>query len=73
MPYGSNTDLPASVRSHLPEHAQDIYRAAFNHAFESHRGDARQEEIVHRIAWSAVKRQYEKVGDTWVQCTGRDD
>jgi cation transport regulator len=57
----------------LPEHAQDIYRAAFNHAFESHRGDSRQEEIAHRIAWSAVKRQYEKVGDTWVQCTGRDD
>jgi cation transport regulator len=57
----------------LPEHAQDIYRAAFNHAFESHRGDSRQEEIVHRIAWSAVKRQYKKVGDTWVQCTGRDD
>lgn len=57
----------------MPEHAQDIYRAAFNHAFESHRGDPRLEEIAHRIAWSAVKRQYEKVGDIWVQCTGRDD
>jgi cation transport regulator len=33
MPFGMNCDLPPSVRSHLPEHAQDIDRAAFNHAF----------------------------------------
>ena len=33
MPYGVNADLPPSVRSHLPEHAQDIYREAFNHAY----------------------------------------
>ena len=32
MPYGVNADLPPSVRSHLPEHAQDIFREAFNHA-----------------------------------------
>ena len=73
MPYASNADLPISVRSHLPEHAQDIFRAAFNHAFESHRVDPRQEEIAHRIAWSAVKRQYKKAGDTWVQRKGPDD
>ena len=66
MPYAMNSDLPASVRSHLPEHAQDIFRAAFNHAYESHRGDPRQEEIAHRIAWSAVKRQYVKADDIWV-------
>ena len=57
----------------MPEHAQDIYRAVFNHAFENHRGDSRLEEIAHRIAWSAVKRQYEKVGEIWVQRTGHDD
>jgi cation transport regulator len=33
MPYRSNEDLPSSVTRHLPPHAQDIYRAAFNHAF----------------------------------------
>jgi hypothetical protein len=38
MPYRVNADLPASVRDHLPPHAQDIYRAAFNHAFASHAG-----------------------------------
>jgi cation transport regulator len=51
---------------HLPPHAQDIYREAFNHAFASHAGDVRQEEIAHRTAWSAVKRSYVKMGDQWV-------
>jgi cation transport regulator len=67
MPYATNSDLPASVRHALPTHAQDIFRAAFNHAFEAHRGDPRQEEIAHRIAWSAVKRSYVKVGGEWVE------
>ena len=66
MPYRTNADLPASVRDHLPAHAQDIYRAAFNHAFAAHAGDIRQEEIAHRTAWAAVKRSYVKDGDRWV-------
>jgi len=66
MPYRSNADLPPSVRNHLPPHAQDIYREAFNHAFASHAEDLRQEEIAHRTAWAAVKRSYAKVGDEWV-------
>lgn len=66
MPYPNNHSLPPSVRDHLPEHAQDIYRAAFNHAFEAHIGDPRQEEASHRIAWAAVKRDYVKVGPRWV-------
>lgn len=55
MPYATNADLPSSVTRHLPEHAQDIYRAAFNHAFAEHAGEARQEEAARRIAWAAVK------------------
>jgi cation transport regulator len=68
MPYASNDDLPPSVRLHLPYQAQDIYRKAFNAAWSSYgkREPARREEIAHRIAWSAVKRRYEKVGDEWV-------
>jgi cation transport regulator len=66
MPFASNADLPSSVRSHLLEHAQDIFRAAFNHAFERYLNDTRHEEIAHRIAWSAVKRHYKKVGSGWV-------
>lgn len=65
MPYAVNDDLPASVRSHLPDHAQDIYREAFNHAYAAHEGDPRQEEAAHRIAWAAVKRSYVKVGEQW--------
>lgn len=66
MPYSSNSDLPSSVQRHLPPHAQDIYREAFNHAFAAHAGDPRQEEASHRIAWAAVKRSYVKVGGSWV-------
>jgi cation transport regulator len=67
MPYAVNQDLPDRVRLHLPDHAQDIYREAFNHAFAAHRGDPRQEEAAHRIAWAAVKRSYVRDGDTWVR------
>lgn len=71
MPYRRNQDLPLSVRKHLPEHAQDIYREAFNHAFASHKGESRQEEIAHRTAWFAVSRSYVKRGNIWTQRTVR--
>ncbi|MFO1080217.1 MAG: ChaB family protein [Reyranellaceae bacterium] len=63
MPYPANEWLPPSVRLHLPPHAQDIYRQAFNHAWASHALEPRQEEIAHRTAWAAVKRQFEKGRD----------
>jgi len=66
MPYLLNDDLPPSVRNHLPEHAQDIYREAFNHAWEEYSGDPRREEIAHRVAWAAVKKVYVKAGAAWV-------
>jgi cation transport regulator len=66
MPYSTNDELPEPVQRHLPPHAQDIYREAFNHAFAAHAGDLRQEEAAHRIAWTAVKRSYVKIGDSWV-------
>jgi cation transport regulator len=69
MPYQTNEDLPPRVRNHLPGHAQDIYREAFNHAFAAHSGDPRQEEASHRIAWAAVKRSYVKTADAWVART----
>ena len=67
MPYRTNGDLPEAVKRHLPGHAQDIYREAFNHAFAAHTGDPRQEEAAHRIAWAAVKRIYVKSGSDWVR------
>jgi cation transport regulator len=66
MPYRTDAELPDSVARHLPPHARDIFRAAFNHAYAAHAGDPRQEEAAHRIAWAAVKRSYVKIGDRWV-------
>jgi cation transport regulator len=75
MPYASNDDLPDAIRHHLPEHAQDIFRAAFNSAWASYgaREPWRREEIAHRVAWAAVKRRYRKVGDEWVSAEPGDD
>ena len=57
MTYQRLADLPNSVRDHLPRHAQEIYRAAFNNAWEEYEHD---EERAHRVAWAAVKEKYEK-------------
>ncbi|HEY6432595.1 MAG TPA: ChaB family protein [Acetobacteraceae bacterium] len=51
------------MSDHLPPHAQDIFREAFNHAWQQHGGD---EATAFRIAWAAVKRSYRKRGDRWV-------
>lgn len=65
MPYLTNDELPISVQRHIPQHGQDIFREAFNHAWQEYAGDPRQEEIAHRVAWAAVKRIYVKVGNEW--------
>ena len=69
MPFQFDSDLPLPVRAQLREGVQDIYRAAFNNAFErSYSGDPRQEEIAHkRVAWAAVKRRSVKRGEIWVR------
>jgi cation transport regulator len=66
MPYNKIDELPDSVKDNLPKHAQEIYRAAFNSAWEQYdepeerRGGASREETAHKVAWSAVKKEYEK-------------
>ncbi|MGZ8173830.1 MULTISPECIES: ChaB family protein [Methylobacter] len=57
MPYKNLSDLPKSVQDHLPKHAQEIYRAVFNSAWDEY---AQDEERAHKVAWSAVKKKYEK-------------
>ncbi|HRL10738.1 MAG TPA: putative cation transport regulator ChaB [Aggregatilineales bacterium] len=70
MPYKNLSDLPENVRNHLPKHGQEIYRAAFNSAWEQYkdpedrRGDSSREETAHRVAWAAVKNEYEKDDST---------
>lgn len=64
MPYHSNKDLPKNVSGVLPEHAQDIFRAAFNNAHKEYGN----EEQAFKVAWSAVERSYKKdKNGKWVQ------
>lgn len=73
MPYDKVSELPESVRDNLPKHAQEIYKEAFNSAWEQYdepgerRGDATREETAHKVAWAAVKKQYEKSNGNWVK------
>lgn len=66
MPYKTLKDLPESVRDNLPEHAKEIYKEAFNSAWEQYkdpedrRDDKSREETAHSVAWAAVKNMYEK-------------
>jgi hypothetical protein len=36
VPYDKTNDLPESVRGALPPHAQEIYRSAFNNAWDEY-------------------------------------
>lgn len=59
----------------LPSHAQKIYREAHKNAVKQYsnpskrRGGKQQskEQIAHKVAWSAVKKEYKKKGEKWVQ------
>ncbi len=67
MSYEDLDDLLESVKSNLPKHAREIYRAAYNSAEEQYDEESR----AHRVAWSAVEQKYEKheCGE-WVEKRG---
>ena len=58
-------DLPKGVED-LPGHAKEIYRKAHNNALkqykdpEKRRGPASLEEVAHKVAWAAVKKECQK-------------
>ena len=67
MPYTKTAELPESVRKNLPEHAQHIFLEAFNSAYDEYakpqdrrEKDESREEVAFKVAWSAVKKEYEK-------------
>jgi cation transport regulator len=75
---GSSAGLSARTRKSidtLPSHAQHIYKKAHKNALKQYsnpskrRGGKRQskEQVAHKVAWSAVKREYKKEGDQWVE------
>lgn len=64
MPYNSLNELPDAVKDNLPHHAQEIFKEAFNSASEEYK----DEETAFKVAWSAVKKKYEKDShDKWVK------
>ena len=71
MPYTHISDLPDSAKNILPLHGQEIYRAAFNNAWEQYKDPQKRavptsrEETAHKVAWAAVKKKYTKNGDEW--------
>jgi cation transport regulator len=66
MPYARNEDLPDRVTDNLPQGAQTIFRKAFNSAHgqydspDDRKEGSSREETAHRVAWSAVKKEYKK-------------
>lgn len=66
MPYERLDELPENVTNVLPKHAQEIYLAAFNSAWDQYakpgdrQGDDTREETSHKVAWAAVKQSYRK-------------
>ena len=53
-------ELPATIKR-SPQHAQDIWSETHDSAAQTY-GEG---ERAHRTAFSALKHQYEKVGDHW--------
>ena len=70
MPYKNISELPDNVKNSLPKHAQEIYCAAFNSAWDEYAepgkrmGDESHEEAAHKIAWAAVESEYSKDSKT---------
>lgn len=73
MPYTSTEELPKGVKNVLPKHAQEVYKEAFDNAYQEYadpadrRENVNREETAHRVAWASVKKAgYEKgEDDTW--------
>ncbi|MDQ3840655.1 MAG: ChaB family protein [Thermoproteota archaeon] len=59
----------------LPQHAQHIYKKVHSNAIkqyknpEKRRGGKSQsaEQVAHKAAWAAVKRDYMKKGNKWMR------
>jgi cation transport regulator len=76
---GSSSSSALSARTRkaidtLPSHAQKIYGKAHKNALKQYASPSKRrggkgqskEQVAHRVAWSAVKKEYKKKGDKWV-------
>ena len=74
MPYEKISELPPPVKDNLPAHAQEIFLASYNSAFDDwdkDKTEAPREVYANSVAWAAVKRSYVKndAGE-WVEKKG---
>lgn len=73
MPYNKLSELPDAIQDKLPRHAKEIYKEAYNNAWDEYKdpddrqGDDSREETAHKVAWAAVKNKYKKEGEKWVK------
>lgn len=70
MPYKKKPKaLPKRVEKALPEHAEHIYKEAFDNAWDQYGDPGKRrkgkkesrEAVAHKIAWATVKKKYKKV------------
>lgn len=66
MPYRRKNDLPKTLNK-LPTEAKEIYSKAFNNAEKFYAKNKDKDLIAAKVAWSAVKRKFRKVRDSWVK------
>ena len=62
MTYDGINDLPRTIAAVLPEEAQEVYRQAYNKAWdqagEQPGGGLSRESLAHRQAWTILEREY---------------
>ena len=69
MPEKKIKQAPQRIKAELPEHAQHIYVEAYDRAYDEYadpgkrRGSELREAVVHKVAWSAVEKEYQKGSD----------
>ena len=70
------SDITKERIDELPAHAQEIFKEAHSSALEQYknpdkrRGGKKEsnEEVAHKVAWSAVKKKYKKgEDDKWIK------
>ena len=66
MPYKDNAALPDNIKNALPDEAQNIWRRAFNAAYDQYEGD---EEKCNKMAWGVIKSAGYKKNDKgdWIK------
>lgn len=77
MPYRRNIEIPDAVKGALPSDAQTLWRHSFNAVYDQAKKDGKSdkdaETFAFQIAWTNVKKKFEKGEDgKWHKIAGAD-